>query len=126
MFASMPGIFALQAGNTVGPKTLERFERLVDQADGLALERTAVISQLPLVSELRRLGAAAERVPVLILHGSCDQAIPVDASSRHIVEILPWAELKVYENGGHGQFGLRLCFVIVVLICFVHRTLPNA
>ncbi|MFE9101658.1 alpha/beta fold hydrolase [Actinomadura geliboluensis] len=41
-------------------------------------------------------------VPTLIIHGDDDQIVPIDATARKSVEIIPDADLKVYEGGSHG------------------------
>ncbi|MFL4904604.1 alpha/beta fold hydrolase [Streptomyces sp. MMS24-I2-30] len=41
-------------------------------------------------------------VPTLIVHGDDDQVVPIDATARKSVNIIPDAELKVYEGGSHG------------------------
>lgn len=41
-------------------------------------------------------------VPTLIVHGDDDRIVPVDATARRSVEIIPDAVLKVYEKGSHG------------------------
>lgn len=41
-------------------------------------------------------------VPTLIVHGDDDQIVPIDATARKSVQIIPNATLKVYEGGSHG------------------------
>lgn len=100
------GIFRTDLGNRVGERTLQFYERLVCQADPMAIERTAVILQKPMVEELRKLASVdpGERLPLLVLHGDSDAAMPLEASSAVVHELLPWSQLKVYENAGHGGF----------------------
>jgi len=40
--------------------------------------------------------------PTLVIHGSDDQIVPISASAQKAVQIIPDAQLKVYEGGGHG------------------------
>ncbi|AEO69689.1 uncharacterized protein THITE_2120380 [Thermothielavioides terrestris NRRL 8126] len=103
---AIPGVFRVDLGNHVGERTLQFYERLVCQADPVALERTAVILSKPMAAELRELAAEDERdrVPVLILHGDSDSGMPLETSSALIHEILPWSQLKVYKNAGHGLY----------------------
>ena len=42
-------------------------------------------------------------IPTLVLHGSDDQIVPIDASARLSVDILPQGQLKIYEGGPHGM-----------------------
>lgn len=107
--AAIPGVFRTDLGNNVGEHTLGFFERLVAQADPVALERTVVlICQKEMVGELRAWAAAAaeeekEKVPILILHGDSDGGMPLETSAAVVHEILPWSQLKVYEKAGHGK-----------------------
>lgn len=42
-------------------------------------------------------------VPVLLLHGDDDQIVPIAASARLSVKLIPRAELKVYPGAPHGM-----------------------
>ena len=58
-------------------------------------------------------------VPVLIVHGSEDQIVPIGASAHQSVKLLRNATLKVYEGGPHGFFGPwgdRLCEDVLAFI----------
>ncbi|MGA5297057.1 alpha/beta fold hydrolase [Streptomyces koyangensis] len=41
-------------------------------------------------------------IPLLIVHGDDDQVVPIDATARKTAELVPGAELRVYEGGSHG------------------------
>nr|WP_047168325.1 alpha/beta hydrolase [Sphingomonas sp. Y57] len=41
-------------------------------------------------------------VPTLVLHGSDDQIVPIDASALSTVKIVKHAVLKIYEGADHG------------------------
>jgi non-heme chloroperoxidase len=41
-------------------------------------------------------------VPTLVVHGSDDQIVPIDATARRAAEILPQGRLVVYEGAPHG------------------------
>ncbi|GLZ06266.1 alpha/beta hydrolase [Actinomadura sp. NBRC 104412] len=41
-------------------------------------------------------------IPTLLVHGDDDQIVPIDATSRKAVQIIPGATLKVFEDGPHG------------------------
>jgi non-heme chloroperoxidase len=41
-------------------------------------------------------------VPTLIIHGEDDQIVPVDATARAAVKIIPGATLKIYPGAPHG------------------------
>lgn len=100
---ALPGIFAIPAGNVVSAKTLEQFERIVAEADGVAIDKTTKILQKDMDRELQEL-AALGKLPTLIMHGDADQGSPLEASAGIVKEMLPWADLKVYEKAGHGKF----------------------
>src|SRR5690606_20435048 len=40
--------------------------------------------------------------PTLVIHGSDDQIVPISASAHKAVQIIPGAQLTVYEGGSHG------------------------
>lgn len=40
--------------------------------------------------------------PTLVIHGSDDQVVPIDASARAVKRLLPHANLIVYEGAPHG------------------------
>ncbi|MEU0542094.1 alpha/beta hydrolase [Nocardia sp. NPDC005978] len=41
-------------------------------------------------------------VPTLLIHGDDDQVVPIDATARKGVTLIPDATLTVYEGGSHG------------------------
>ncbi|MFI0239870.1 alpha/beta fold hydrolase [Streptomyces sp. NPDC016845] len=41
-------------------------------------------------------------IPLLVVHGDDDQVVPIDATGRKTAELVPGAQLKVYEGGSHG------------------------
>jgi pimeloyl-ACP methyl ester carboxylesterase len=45
---------------------------------------------------------AAFRVPTLIIHGTDDQTVPIDATARVAVGQIAGARLIEYEGGAHG------------------------
>ncbi|KAK3301723.1 Alpha/Beta hydrolase protein [Chaetomium strumarium] len=122
---ALPGVFRVDLGNEVGKRTLQFFERIVGQADPMALERTTTILQRPMVAELKRLadeeGGAnkPDRIPVLILHGDSDSGMPLEASAAVVHEMLPWSELKVYEKAGHGLYLTHAQQVLDDLLAFL-------
>lgn len=54
-------------------------------------------SEVDYTDDLRRID-----VPTLVIHGDDDQIVPIEASARRAVEILPNATLKIYEGSSHG------------------------
>ncbi|KAH7157284.1 Alpha/Beta hydrolase protein [Dactylonectria estremocensis] len=101
------GVFRLDlAGNELHERVLWFYERLVCQADPVALVRMPDIFRDDLVAELKRFGdlTGVEKTPVMVLHGDSDTGMPLEASGQVIKEILPWTDLRVYENAGHGLY----------------------
>ena len=47
---------------------------------------------------------AAFRVPTLIIHGTADKTVPIDASGRAAAKGIAGAELIEYEGAAHGLF----------------------
>ncbi|ADW71278.1 alpha/beta fold hydrolase [Granulicella tundricola] len=43
-------------------------------------------------------------IPVLVIHGTSDNTVPIDASGRRSVKILPNAALTEYDGEPHGLF----------------------
>lgn len=41
-------------------------------------------------------------VPLLIIHGSDDQIVPIDHAGKLTAEIVPGSQLTIYEGAGHG------------------------
>lgn len=46
----------------------------------------------------------AINVPTLIIHGDSDKTVPIDASARQAVRLIPNAKLIEYEGAPHGLF----------------------
>jgi pimeloyl-ACP methyl ester carboxylesterase len=45
---------------------------------------------------------AAFRVPTLVVHGTADQTVPIDATAREVKEAMPAAQLVEYDGAPHG------------------------
>ena len=41
-------------------------------------------------------------VPTLVIHGSNDQIVPFESTGKVAAEMIPGAQLKVYDNAPHG------------------------
>ncbi|SPO04474.1 uncharacterized protein DNG_07159 [Cephalotrichum gorgonifer] len=116
---ALPGVFAVEAGNEVHPKVLEHYERIVAEADGVAIERTTAVFNRESEEEMRRF--AAEEVPVLVVHGGSDQSMPAEGSAVIIKEMVPRVELKIYERAGHGLYLTHTDKLMVDLLEFVGK-----
>jgi len=45
---------------------------------------------------------AAITVPTLIVHGTADQTVPIDATAREAVKLIAQARLVEYDGAAHG------------------------
>jgi non-heme chloroperoxidase len=119
--ASLPGVFGIPAGCVVPAKTLEHFERIVAQADGLAIERTCQIlvhrDFTPLVKQLGEQGKGGVRV--LLIHGDSDKSAPYECSAGVVKEMVPRAEAKIYEKAAHGMYLTHANQVLQDILDFV-------
>ena len=101
---ALPGVFGIPAGAVVPAETLQHYERIVAQADGLAIERTnKLVAGRDFTPEVTRLGEQGkDGVRLLLLHGDSDSGIPYEAGAGIVKKLVPRAEVKLYEKGGHG------------------------
>ncbi|KAH8889654.1 alpha/beta-hydrolase [Thozetella sp. PMI_491] len=116
---AIPGLFALQAGNEVPPKTLDFYSNLVFEADRAALEKMASVIQEDTGAQVKQLAASASSVPILMVHGDSDGNTPLESSSQVLKELLPWAQLEVYEKGGHLLTATHSQQLLTDLLAFV-------
>lgn len=98
----VPGIFRTDLeGNDIGSEALGFYEGLVAMADPVAVVRTVGIMRRDMARELEGL----KEMRVLMLHGDSDAGMPAEGSSMVVKRILPGADLRMYERGGHGESG---------------------
>lgn len=50
---------------------------------------------------------AAFRVPTLVIHGTSDKTVPIDATGREVVRAIPHATLLEYDGEPHGIFATQ-------------------
>ena len=43
-------------------------------------------------------------VPTLVIHGTADQTVPIDATGREVAKAVPGAQLIEYDGSAHGLF----------------------
>jgi non-heme chloroperoxidase len=58
-------------------------------------------------------------VPVLVMHGSDDQVVPIEDSALLSVKLLKNGTLKVYEGFPHGMFATHADVVNADLLAFI-------
>ncbi|HEY0607395.1 MAG TPA: alpha/beta hydrolase [Herpetosiphonaceae bacterium] len=65
---------------------------------------------------------AAFTVPTLIIHGTADQIVPIDASAREAAAKIPHAKLIEYDGGPHGLFATHKEQLTGDLLAFLQQT----
>ena len=68
---------------------------------------------------------AAFTVPTLIIHGTSDQTVPIDTSSRAAARLIPHAQLVEYEGAPHGLLATHKTEVTRDLIAFLNGAALN-
>ena len=82
-----------------------------------ALDCIAAFSETDLTGDL-----AAIDVPTLFIHGDDDQIVPIVASARKAVDLVPGASLIVHPGGPHGLSGEYEQRVNGELLAFLARS----
>ena len=62
---------------------------------------------------------AAFRVPTLVIHGTADKTVPIDATGRAAAKAIAGADLIEYEGAAHGVFASHKTQLIDDLIRFL-------
>ncbi len=62
---------------------------------------------------------AAFRVPTLVIHGTSDKTVPIDATGRAVAEAVPHATLLEYSGEPHGVFATQTDRLIRDLLDFL-------
>ncbi|MES2492292.1 MAG: alpha/beta hydrolase [Pseudomonadota bacterium] len=57
-------------------------------------------------------------VPTLLVHGTADQTVPIDATARAVARAVPHAQLVEYDGDAHGVFATRTQRLTEDLIAF--------
>ena len=63
---------------------------------------------------------AAFTVPTLIIHGTSDQTVPIDASAREAIKHIPHAKLIEYDGAPHGVLVTHKAEVLRDLLAFLN------
>lgn len=91
------------SGLTVSPEVLRQHERIVEDADGLAIQRCAhIVREADFNDKLVRLREDS-CMPILCVHGDCDAGAPYEKSTKLIKEIIPRVQVELYEKAAHGK-----------------------
>ncbi len=94
----------------MSPETLSQHEKIVEAADGLAIQRCAhIVREADFHDKLVRLREDSS-VPILCVHGDCDAGAPYEKSSKLIQDIIPRAQVNLYEKAAHGKDSMSSLF----------------
>jgi non-heme chloroperoxidase len=63
----------------------------------------------------------AVSLPVLLMHGEDDQVVPIEASARKAIKLLPNGTLKTYSGLSHGLFATHPSIVNADLLTFIEK-----
>lgn len=101
--ASLPNVFSAHVGVGISPTQLNRFQLIVEAADGMAMERLVqIITATDFTDELGVLGSKYD-LPVNIVHGDSDNGMPVEASAERVKKLISRAEINFYQKSDHGE-----------------------
>lgn len=124
---ALPAVFGIPAGAVVPAETLQHYERIIAQADGLAIERTSkLLVERDFTPEVTRLGEQGkDGVRLLLVHGGSDSGMPYEASAGIVKKLVPRAEVKIYEKGGHGLMVTHAGQLLNDILAFVESIETN-
>jgi non-heme chloroperoxidase len=125
---SAPFYGANRPGATVSQGVRDAFWRLSMQAGVKgAYDCIHEFSETDFREDLKRFD-----VPTLIIHGDDDQIVPIGASARESVKLVPKATLKVYPGAPHGlattmaaQFNADLLSFLPAQAALADRVVPS-
>jgi non-heme chloroperoxidase len=84
-----------------------------------AIDCIKAFSETDFTEDLKRFD-----VPTLILHGDDDQIVPIDASARRTVTLVPKATLTVYPGFSHGMCTINADRINQDLLAFIQAERP--
>lgn len=62
---------------------------------------------------------ASFKVPTLVIHGTADKTVPIDATAREVAKAVPQAQLIEYDGEAHGVFATQTDRLIGDLLAFL-------
>lgn len=102
------------------PVSNEQVENSCDVAMQAGLNATLGCAQAFATTDFRPdLGAFT--VPTLIIHGTADQTVPIDAAGRAAAKAIPQAKFIEYEGAPHGLFATHKERLTDDLLAFLRR-----
>jgi pimeloyl-ACP methyl ester carboxylesterase len=81
----------------------------------------ATLACVPTWHEDFRKDVAAINVPTLVIHGSADRIVPIDAAGRRTAKMIPGARLAAIEGGPHAVIWTHAAEVNTELVEFLGR-----
>lgn len=82
------------------------------QAMMAGLRPTLAAAQAFATTDFRPDLPSFRKIPTLVIHGTADKTVPIDATAREVARQVPDAQLIEYDGSAHGVFGTdteRLC-----------------
>lgn len=65
------------------------------------------------------------KVPTLVIHGTADKTVPIDATAREVAKAVPQAQLIEYEGEAHGVFATQTDRLIGDLLAFLNGAMED-
>jgi non-heme chloroperoxidase len=98
------------------PRMVEWGINMCQQASLKALIETNIaLTETDFRAELRKL-----KTPVFLIHGDHDVSAPLDFTARRTAQLIPGAQLQIYEGGPHGLFVTHMDRLNRDLLAFVN------
>ncbi|KAK6207702.1 hypothetical protein QIS74_12783 [Colletotrichum tabaci] len=98
------GPLGIGTTGSLSDKQMAFYEGIFFEADPIAVERCLqVFTTEDLTEDVKKFGHTSD-TPLLLIHGENDGGVPVESSVQPLQELIPRAQVKVYEGGGHILF----------------------
>ena len=105
-------------GGLVHPVSDELLENSLDVALQASLKATSACAEAFGTTDFRP-DLAAFKVPTLIVHGTDDKTVPIDATGRAAARGIPHAKLIEYDGAPHGLFATEKDRLTADLLAFL-------
>ena len=100
------------------PVSNELIENSVDVAMQASLKATLACAESFGTTDFRP-DLSAFTVPTLIIHGTADQTVPIDATGRAAAKAIPHAKMIEYDGAPHGLFATEKDRLTADLLAFL-------
>lgn len=107
----------------VSGAVLADFER---QAAMAGLRPTLAAAQAFATTDFRPDLKSFDSVPTLVIHGTADRTVPIDATGRVVAEQVPGAKLIEYDGSAHGLFATDRKRLIEDVCAFLEANVSTA